>query len=88
MKSVTEENERKQARTAIGQLFDYEFVEFAEYRSRRRIIKAVAFERRPTDGVISWLKFVGISIFWLNECGAVEAQKEDLDTLDQLAAES
>ncbi len=80
MKSLTEENEKKQTRNAIGQLFDYEFIELSNYRllNTHKIMKALAFERKPTDETITFLHYVGIYVFWLDNNGNIAG---DLDSL-------
>lgn len=80
MKSLTDENEKKQTRNGIGQLFDYEFIELSNYRllDTHKIMKALAFERKPTDETITFLHYVGIYVFWLDDNGNIAG---DLDSL-------
>jgi len=87
VKSLTEDNERKQARNGVGQLFDYEFVECARYRNTHSIIKALVFEKKPTDEIVKWLRYVGILSFWLNSEGEIAGEEESVRRLNQLAGE-
>lgn len=84
MKSVTKDNERKQIRTAIGQLWDYEFLELENYRKTHKIFKVIVLERKPTDKIIDWLRYSRIFVYWLNENNEVEGEKESLDFLNKL----
>lgn len=84
VKSITEENERKQTRTGIGQLFDYEFIELEKYRQSHTIKKALVFERKPDIQIIEWVKFVGISVFWLSDKKDVTGEEGSVKELNEL----
>lgn len=86
MKSITQDNERKQIRNAIGQLSDYEFIELNSYRKNdNKIIRCIALERKPSDdNTIGWLKYLGIFIYWLDKKGKIKGNKESLDFIAEL----
>ena len=84
MKSITSNNERKQIRSAIGQLWDYEFLEFEKYRKTHKIIKAVALEKKPSNKIIEWLKYSGMLIYWIDNKNNIEGEEESLNYLKKL----
>ncbi len=84
IKSITDENERKQTRMGIGQLFDYEFVELSRYRNTHKITKALVFEKRPSQKIIQWLEFIGILIFWIAGNGEISGDENSVRVLNNL----
>ena len=84
MKSITDNNQIKQTRSAIGQLFDYEFMEMRNYRLDHDIVKAIAFEKKPTDHIIKLLQFIGIHIFWLTDSGDIAGDEKSSKYLNQI----
>lgn len=87
IKSITHENERKQTRMGIGQLFDYEFIELRRYRNTYKITKALVFERRPSEEIIKWLEFIGILIFWIVGNGEISGDENSVKALNNLIAD-
>ncbi|MHB1811837.1 MAG: hypothetical protein ACYCPR_05420 [Thermoplasmataceae archaeon] len=85
IKSITNENERKQTRMGIGQLFDYEFVELRKYNKTHKITKALVFEKRPSQEIIDWLEFVGILIFWIAENDEISGEENSVRALNKLS---
>lgn len=86
MKSITSDNERKQIRSAIGQLWDYEFLELENYRNTHKIFKAIVLEKKSEDSrIVDWLRYSGIFVYWLNENNEVGGDRESLEFLNQLS---
>jgi len=67
MKSTTNKNMRKQVRNAIGQLFDYEFLELEKYRVDKEIIKIIVLEKKPPTIIIKWLDYSKILLYWIED---------------------
>ena len=84
IKSITDDNQVKQTRTAIGQLFDYEFLEMEKYRTCHNILKSIAFEKKPMNHIIELLQYIGIYIFWLTDSGEITGDEKSSTYLNQI----
>ncbi|MEM0135224.1 MAG: hypothetical protein QXU18_08385 [Thermoplasmatales archaeon] len=84
VKSITKENERKQTRMGIGQLFDYEFVELMKYRNTHTVIKALIFEKQPSKEILQWLRFIGIYDFWIVGKDEISGDEDSVKSLNKL----
>jgi len=82
MKSLTKENERGQARYGIGQLFDYETTNSELLGPGPK--KALAFERKPTDEIVSMVRRAGIFVYWLDEASKITGEQLSLAHLRRL----
>ncbi len=69
IKSVHTENFKRQTRSAIGQLLDYEYfqVKSKPENYNKQVLRGVVYNRRPPKEFIKFLKTYEFNVFWQEE---------------------
>ena len=78
----TPEDERRQVRAAVGQLFYYARFNIPP---EPPLVMAAVFNRQPTDQHIRWMESLGIAVVWQDGTGRFAAPPESRDRLDRVA---
>ncbi len=78
----TPEDERRQVRAAVGQLFYYARFNIPP---EPPLVMAAVFSRQPTDQHIRWMESLCIAVVWQDDTGRFAAPPESRDLLDRVA---
>ncbi|WP_376793265.1 hypothetical protein [Thermoflexus sp.] len=90
MKVINRGNEREQLLKAIGQLAYYSYFEVSHYIGEgKRIHKGIVLNQPPVvPDHITFLRSLGLHIFWLDKRGKIHGEQESLRFLERFVSRS